>query len=921
MAALRKITISDTSYKSVVGPSGCVEEHEAHDQRPLLAKEATPAPHTPDDKPSKFHSPATLAWQARLKALSFSTGNLAKPAGRLGKLPIMGCEVFVDDDDANYVLVFPREMSENGNVDPDEMIQEPLEACKRIFERRSNPDSHQTMCINNELREEFKMLDHGPVRAALYQTIVRETIVRILSEAGLKLTTFPSIDGDEIFMKIALPLEGEMACRLATRHKYRVPYTLEAYQRAKDSVSSFRTTAFNESTIPRNKKGMDVFAYGTYGGQDNDADLSDLRRIDADRLLIMYLDEWMDLSALESQNVIAKHFPAACYDQVMKLHEVWSDWKMAVTHFPSHDPEESVREYFGEKITFFFHWFCFYTKFLVPLAVAGFLVSIRRVPALHISSDVGHYMQMSFAIVSICWSQIFNISFQRSSSRYRQRWGMKDHEETALDRPEYNPALQGTVWQYSLNLFVDVFAVVFCVVFACSIVFFEYVATKRARAGDETWSTYRKYVTVGSVNVVSYIWARVAPMLVSLQNHRTTARWEAALTWILVLVKMFVAIFPFFNISFLKLYTQAVCPDHGKGFANAVWKVYGERGIWPDGIDPPIDGPNSTLDYEYFTFLYSYRIRVGDQECVQGCYPVDCTGSEYSCKTNCSNELQQNLFMVFVTHMVVSSLFTVIPIWILQWKMQDEIEKVGCTSKNRPAWLKRAPHFVRVFVVLLGNARGMFRGNDPDKAQMVAPYSFIQFQAKCYEVAKFEYYSWGGSQVENFLELSIGFTLLMCFGIHLPLMSVIALLSHIIEYRLLAYRMAHVTCRPNPDGAEGIGVWQNVFEAVSEIAAIIQVAVAVFMMDPFRRVPWRERLTYFVVAEHALFFIRKAIRSAVSDTPGDVRRIEDLNFQMITLLKKKSNMQVPEEEVQDARSVCVDISMGPSAIDLRLQCL
>lgn len=930
MATLRKVTVSDSSYRRLTPTSRCGAEPEG----PLLIQdaraepeEATPGPtvsdedHTPSSNTEESSSASSKAWQERYLALTTaSTCALIDGKARLGKLPIMGCPVLVDDDDANYVLVFPKEMSENGDVDPDEIIHEPLEACKRIFERRSNPDSHCTMSINGELREEFKLLDHGPVRAALYQSIVRETIVRILSEAGLKLTAFQSIDKDEVFVKIALPLDGETVRRLATRYKYQVPYTLQAYQNAKDSVSVVSTAAFNEDNIPRNKKGMDIFAYGAYGGQENDADLSDLRPIDVDRLLIMYLDEWMDLSALESQNVIAKHFPAASYDQVMNLHAVWSDWRL-MTNFPSHDAEEEVREYFGEKITFFFHWFSFYTAFLVPLAAAGFICALRRVPALHISQDVGHYMQMLFALTSICWSQIFNISFQRRSSRYKQRWGMKDYEERAMDRPEYNPALEGTAFQYILTLSTDIFAVVFCVAFAGSILAFEYVATTRARLGDYTLDGCRKYVTVASVNIVSYIWARVAPALVNLQNHRTTARWEAALTWILVLVKMFVAVFPFFNISFLKLYFQAVCPDEGKGFANAVWKVYGETDTWPPGIVPPISGPNSTLAYEDegFNFLYSYRIRVGAQECVQGCFPVNCEDSASSCETNCSNELQQNLFMVFVTHMTVSTLFTVIPIFLLQWKMQDEIEKVGRSSKHRPEWVKKAPRFVRVFITLLGQARARCLGKDPYHVGAVAPYSFIQFQAKCYEVAKFEYYSWGGSQVENFLELSIGFTLLTCFGIHLPSMSVIALCSHVIEYRLLAYRMAHVTCRPNPEGAEGIGVWQNVFDAVSELAAIINVAIAVFMMDPFRRVPWRERLTYFVVAEHALFFIRKAIRGAISDTPGDVRRIDDFNFQMITLLQKKSRLQVPEEEKYDARSV--DISMGPSAIDVRLNCL
>merc|ERR1712232_347365 len=124
---------------------------------------------------------------------------------------------------------------------------------------------------------------------------------------------------------------------------------------------------------------------------------------------------------------------------------------------------------------------------------------------------------------------------------------------------------------------------------------------------------------------------------------------------------------------------------------------------------------------------------------------------------------------------------------------------------------------------------------------------------------------------------AIGFALLTCFGISLPIMAFFALLGHIVEYRLLAYRMTNVTCRPMPEGCEGIGTWQVVFENISLAAIAINVGVAVFNMDPFYQLPWASKLIAFIVLEHAMLALRGFVQVAIPDQPEDVQRIEDFN--------------------------------------------
>jgi len=192
-------------------------------------------------------------------------------------------------------------------------------------------------------------------------------------------------------------------------------------------------------------------------------------------------------------------------------------------------------------------------------------------------------------------------------------------------------------------------------------------------------------------------------------------------------------------------------------------------------------------------------------------------------------------------------------------------------------------------------------------------YSFLQLQAKCCKHAPYEYYSWGGSAVEDFLELAVGFALLTCFGLVLPAMSFFALLSHVVEYRLLAYRMTNVTCRPFPYGAEGIGSWQKVFELISIAAIIINVGLAVFVQYPMR--DWEPVYQFFafIVLEHVMLLLRAAMASMIRDDPEDVTRIDDFNTHFKMKFATYPHSDFPTDEIHSMQDVSIGLGTSPAA--------
>merc|ERR1712190_421724 len=109
-------------------------------------------------------------------------------------------------------------------------------------------------------------------------------------------------------------------------------------------------------------------------------------------------------------------------------------------------------------------------------------------------------------------------------------------------------------------------------------------------------------------------------------------------------------------------------------------------------------------------------------------------------------------------------------------------------------------------------------------------YSLLQYQEKCHDQARYEYASWGGSYVEDFLEVVLGFAVLVCFGIICPLLAVVGSVMQIVEYRLLAYRMTWVTCRPFPNGSSGIDEWSKMLEVIIYLAMVVNSLLVVATM-------------------------------------------------------------------------------------------
>ncbi|XP_056330037.1 anoctamin-7 [Danio aesculapii] len=168
-----------------------------------------------------------------------------------------------------------------------------------------------------------------------------------------------------------------------------------------------------------------------------------------------------------------------CLNMRQILHHYWARWAC----WRKYQPLDHIREYFGEKIALYFAWLGFYTGWLLPAAVVGFIIflfgiwlMVTDVPAEELCSsgnafimcplcNICSYWNLSsicytykagllfdnggtvfFSIFMSLWAVTFLEYWKRTSSILSHRWDCSEFEEIEeRPRPEFTALAPMTV--------------------------------------------------------------------------------------------------------------------------------------------------------------------------------------------------------------------------------------------------------------------------------------------------------------------------------------------------------------------------------------------------------------------------------------------------------------------------------------------
>lgn len=782
---------------------------------------------------------------------------MSKPTPEKACHPLVSEPVKIDDNNASLVLVFTKgeHIADGENVggvlDLEEEVPNAAELARSLFVK--SPEEEFTGVATHQKTEIDKFMEGFEDGMSMrdYQTLVRRKVVDCLKTAGLLVETFESVDGDEIFVKVALPSDGETTKALAERFQYTLPFKADAYRKT-EAYGSMKG-----GNPPQNRYKDAVPAYAAVT-KTLDGRLEKFSNIDLARIVRIRVNIDFNLDDMVTQKVLSRYFTGACYNDMQHLSESWtpnSKNKLRIFAIPRNRYDDEIRNYFGEQVAYVFVFMSRFVDALFPVGILALICACRR-----FSDDVllQRQVQMGFGLVMLLWSFGFDKWFRQTAARLNQKWGMEEYEASMFleaERPEFKRELLGS-WKLSFQyVFAQATTFLFVVSF---IVIFGLLGDMRQK--PEYHSFLKKYmpiITSMLIKVWGVGWGFIAPMLAALQNPRTQLDFDHNLAWSLGPVKIFLALWPFLQIAFFNKWTQLHCEG---SLAGAIAKAYvGQE-------DRNVSGVSDEMIAEHFSVVYT------NETCVYGCFPVKCVEGG-GCVTNCTELLETSLATFFIVHAMCTIIFLAIPIVLVKYQINAEVSKAMKQDDS---------------------------GSDSEEAALDGggskDYSFLQVQAKCHESAPYEYKSWGGSYVEDFLELAIAYALVTCFGLALPIMVFFAFVCGVVEYRLMAYRMTNVTCRPHPTAASGIQAWGGIISGISYFAVVCNVMYAVTVMYPMRNWPTVTEFQMFIIGEHVAILLKVGIQGIIPDQAWDVVAIKDFNSYFLRTSRKHDRLQVPAKE-------------------------
>ena len=96
-------------------------------------------------------------------------------------------------------------------------------------------------------------------------------------------------------------------------------------------------------------------------------------------------------------------------------------------------PLDSIQEYFGEGVAFYFAWLQHCSYHLIFLSIVGFIVSICQI----VSGEWDHPLRPYFSVVVMLWGLFVMITWRRRSNFLAHKWGTLNYEEEETTRPQF----------------------------------------------------------------------------------------------------------------------------------------------------------------------------------------------------------------------------------------------------------------------------------------------------------------------------------------------------------------------------------------------------------------------------------------------------------------------------------------------------
>ncbi|RHY28036.1 hypothetical protein DYB32_006913 [Aphanomyces invadans] len=298
----------------------------------------------------------------------------------------------------------------------------------------------------------------------------------------------------------------------------------------------------------------------------------------------------LDLDKLILNESILACYPLHNEDEVKILARDW----IPVFRMPWNQPLDSIREYFGERIAFYFAYLGHYTTFMVYAAVVGALVFTAQRFIGDTRQNFGKeevlvlshtpYLIPAFGFFMCVWSTIFLETWKREQNVLAMKWGMSELAQEENPRPQFAgepiaspingvhslyfaPSKKYTRVAMSWGVLLLLISIVFLLV--AGIFRLRYIWTNDdslklpgVLSHIPVGSLLASVANVVQITIMGKIYYKTFYSFNEYENHETDSEYESSLvvkTFVFNFVNNFAALF---YTAFLKESFEGECKDH-----------------------------------------------------------------------------------------------------------------------------------------------------------------------------------------------------------------------------------------------------------------------------------------------------------------------------------------------------------------------
>ncbi|KAJ3105996.1 hypothetical protein HDU97_007180 [Phlyctochytrium planicorne] len=598
------------------------------------------------------------------------------------------------------------------------------------------------------------------------------------------------------------------------------------------------------------------------------------------------------------------------------LYENWATVRFQFAQLLGVQPFRKIRNYFGEKVAFYFSFLGFYTLWLYfpsLLGIVVFVYGITQTPD-DLYSAFDNTLTVPFSFFMAVWVATMLEVWKRQEVTLRTVWGCGELVDVETRRPEWFgvvlrrspvtekiephvPLLTRIVVRF-ITLGVLIFAIGCMVAFEVLVITVSSLNFDRLLGTALLGTALSAVLTLLNIVLITPLYLNLAHRLNQWENHRTFQQFEDSL-----ITKTFTFIFinNFSSLLFV-----------------GIIKV-----LIPDSV----------------TNIRHCSLTKRDNSCM--------------------NELMFSMAIIFVgLQFVTQAKLVLLPMLFQSWgrkhqeEMREKMIKMATASGKKDGVEKkedvkdgvkreRGESAVTIVESITGleagddvrdgratprsmtprpgtpskNSRGLLRRNSTRSKSRTKTSNFqtaLDLKDLPQHLDDDLLQNWVGQDEYTSKIVQLGFVAL--FSAAFPLAPLFALVNNLLEVRFGAYRLLVQCQRPFPMRVKGVGAWFGVAGLLARIAILVNALVIAFSSQHFNRnyIGWVDepyrlgaKLIFVIVFEHLVFMLVYIIDKLVPDVPGHILAVIDRQ-------KYVNRLENEEEfEAEDELEFVENVAKGP----------